>query len=432
MIKKTILFQGPCFTRSGYGDHSRDLLKSLKMMDKYDVKIIPTRWGNTPQDQVNSETEFGRWMLERVTTQVTQKPDIFIQISVANEFQPRGSYNIGITAGVETSICPKDFIDGSNKMDLIIVPSQFTRKNLLGTVYQEKDKQSGQIIGEHRITKPVEVLFEGVDLDVFLTNPKTDVDILKQVETEFNFLMVGHWLKGDIGQDRKDIGMTIKTIASVFQYIPKEKRPGLIIKTSHAGFSVLDREIVREKIESVISNLGDKCLPIYLIHGDLSENEMSGLYNHPKVKAMVSFTKGEGYGRPLAEFATTGKPIIVSKWSGQTDFLPEPHTIYLDGTLTDVHESAADKFILKESKWFTVNYSDAANKIFDLFNNYDAHLSKSTPLKQHIKQNFNLTLMKQKFQEMLEQYTDNIPKVLPFNLPKLNKDIKVPKLQKVK
>ena len=420
MNTQTLVFQGPVFTRSGYGDHSRDLLKSLKMMDKYDIKIIPLRWGNTPQNQVNGADEFGRWMLERVITQITEKPDVFMQISVANEFQPLGHYNIGITAGVETTIIPKDFIDGVNKMDLTLVPSKFTKDVLVGTVYQHKDKNTGQIVGESKTTKPVEVLFEGVDIEVFL-NPNKDLDVLSEVHTEFNFLTVGHWLKGNIGQDRKDIGMVIKTFATVFQTVPKAKQPGLIVKTSSAGFSVIDRENMRERIEEITKTFGETCPPIYLIHGDMSETEMAALYHHPKVKAMVSFTKGEGYGRPLAEFTLTGKPILVSGWSGHVDFLPVENTVFLDGSLTQVDESAADTFILKEAQWFTVNYSNAAGLMYDVFNNYKTYFEKSKGLIKNTLKNFTLEKMNEVFGNILKSNVKEQPKLVPIKLPKLQK-----------
>jgi glycosyltransferase involved in cell wall biosynthesis len=431
MSKPLLVYQAPVFTRSGYGDHSRDILKSLFKMDKYDVKVVPTRWGNTPQNQVDPTSEFGKQVFSNVVTQVDRKPDIFMQMSVANEFEAKGNYNIGITAGVETTLIPREFIDGSNKMDLVIVPSQFTKQVMQQTGYQEKNKQTGQVINEHRITKPIEVLFEGVNTSIY-SNPNVELSELDKLETDFNFLFVGHWLKGDLGQDRKDIGMVIKTFSTVFKYLPKDKRPGLILKTSHAGFSVIDRENIREKIENTVKSLGVDIPKIYLLHGDLSEDEMASLYHHPKVKAMVSFTKGEGYGRPLAEFATTGKPIIVSGWSGYTDFLPKENTVYLDGSLTNVHESASDKFLLKESQWFTVNYSDAANKLYKVFNEYDSFLKQSSGLKTNIEQNFNLDKMDEVFVEMMEKYTSSVPQVKPFNLPKLNKQkMQLPKLKKV-
>ena len=429
-MKPTLVFQGPIFTRSGYGDHCRDLMKSLRKMDKYDIKIIPLRWGNTPQNQVDGESEFGRWMLERVISGIEQKPDVFMQVSVANEFEPKGHYNIGVTAGVETTIAPKDFIDGSNKMDLILVPSEFTKQNLGGTVYQQKDQASGQIVGEIRTNTPIEVLFEGVDTEIFSKGSGNDV--LANVKEDFNFLIVGHWLKGDLGQDRKDIGMAIKTFATVFQYLPKDKRPGLIVKTSHAGFSVIDREATREKLENVLKPLGDKCPSVYLIHGDMEETDMSNLYHHPKVKAMISFAKGEGYGRPMAEFTLTGKPILASGWSGQVDFLPETNTVLLEGTLTNVHESAADQFIMKEAQWFTVNYSNAANKIYDVYNNYSTYLEKSKGLRENTLKNFTLDKMHDKFENIMNTYVKSAPKLVPFNVPKLNTSkMQIPKLNKV-
>jgi hypothetical protein len=420
MNKQTLVFQGPVFTRSGYGDHSRDLLKSLKMMDRYDIKIVPMRWGNTPQNQLDPSTEFGRWMMERVITQITEKPDVFMQVSVANEFQPIGHYNIGVTAGVETTIVPKDFIDGTNKMDLTLVPSKFTKDVLIGTVYQQKDKNSGNVVGEFRVTKPVEVLFEGVDVGVFL-NPSKDIDVLSEVTTDFNFLTVGHWLKGNLGQDRKDIGMVIKTFATVFQNLPKEKQPGLIVKTSSAGFSVMDRENMRERIEELTKSFGDTCPPIYLIHGDLSETEMASLYHHPKVKAMVSFTKGEGYGRPLAEFTLSGKPILVSGWSGHVDFLPTEHSVLLEGTLTQVDESASDNFILKEAQWFSVNYSNAAGLMYDVFNKYKVYTEKSKGLIKNTLNRFTLEKMNEVFDSIMKSYAVEQPKIVPIKLPKLEK-----------
>ena len=428
-MKQTLVFQGPIFTRSGYGDHCRDLMKSLRKMDKYDIKIIPLRWGNTPQNQVDGSTEFGKWMLERVIPQIEQKPDVFMQVSVANEFEPKGYYNIGVTAGVETTICPMDFIEGGNKMDLILVPSNFTKQVMITTGYQQKNQQTGEIVSETRLTTPVEVLFEGVDVEIF--SKGNGKDVLANVKEDFNFLIVGHWLKGDLGQDRKDIGMAIKTFATVFQYLPKDKRPGLIVKTSHAGFSVIDREQTREKIENVLKPFGDKSPSVYLIHGDMEETDMSNLYHNSKVKAMLSFAKGEGYGRPMAEFTLTGKPIIASGWSGHTDFLPPEHAVLLEGSLTNVHESAADQFLMKEAQWFTVQYSNAANKIYDVYNNYNIYSKKSEGLKSNTLANFTLDKMNEVFTKLMEN-TKAQPKVIGFNAPKLNKTkMQLPKLNKL-
>ena len=418
MSKPLLVFQAPIATRSGYGDHSRDILKSLFDLDRYDIKVVPTRWGNTPQDQINPQTEFGQKILQNIVTQLDRQPDIFIQVSVANEFRKVGLYNIGITAGVETTIAPQEFIQGSNNMDLIITPSQFTKDVLLKTSFDQVDKNTKQKVGELKLQKPVEVLFEGVDTTIF--NTKSSKSILDSVDTDFNFLFVGHWLAGDLGHDRKDVGMMIQTFCTVFKDLPKKQQPGLILKTSQAGFSVMEREGVSNKIKDVTNQFGDKCPPIHLVFGDLSESELNDLYNDDKVKAKIMFTKGEGYGRPLAEFATTGKPIIVSKWSGHTDFLPEENTVYLEGELKQVHKSAANKFLLEQSKWFNVDYSKAAGQIFDVYKNYKKHLKKSEGLKVNINKNFTLDRMTSKLGEILDKYV-KVQQKVELKLPEIKK-----------
>ena len=418
MSKPLLVFQAPVATRSGYGDHSRDILKSLFELDRYDIKVVPTRWGNTPQDQLDPSTEFGQKVIQNIAVQLDRKPDIFIQISVANEFRKVGNYNIGITAGVETTIAPQEFLQASNQMDLIITPSQFTKDILLKTSYDQVDKNTKQKVAEIKLQKPVEVLFEGLNTEVF--NGKSSKSILDSVDTDFNFLFVGHWLQGDLGQDRKDVGMMIQTFCTVFKDLPKNQQPGLILKTSQAGFSVMEREGISQRIKEVTNQFGDKCPPIHLVFGDLSESELNDLYNDEKVKAMLMFTKGEGYGRPLAEFASTGKPILVSKWSGYTDFLPEENTVYLEGELKNVHKSAANKFLLKEAKWFSVDYSKAASKIFDVYKNYKTHLKKSAGLKTNIVNNFNLTKQTEILKSILDKYI-KVQERIELKLPEIKK-----------
>ena len=244
--------------------------------------------------------------------------------------------------------------------------------------------------------------------------------ILESVDTDFNFLFVGHWLAGDLGHDRKDVGMMIKTFCTVFKNLPKGKQPGLILKTSSAGFSVGEREGISKKIKQLTKEYGDKCPPIHLVWGDLTESELNTLYNDNKVKAMISFTKGEGYGRPLAEFATTGKPIIVSHWSGFKDFLPKENTVYLEGELGEVHESSQNKFLLKESKWFNVDYTKAAQKILDVHRNYNVYLKQSEGLKSNIINNFSLSKMTIKLGEILDKYV-KIQQHIELKLPEIKK-----------
>lgn len=417
-MKPTLVFQAPIATRSGYGDHARDLLHSLYKLDKFDIKVISTRWGQTPMDALNYDNEFHKWVIENIIPGIQQKPDIYIQVTVPNEFQPLGFYNIGITAAIETTHCALDWVHGCNRMDLIIVPSEHSKKSLVDTIYNEQDKQTGKLIAQHKIQKPIEILFEGFDEFDFGTDTVATISELDAIKEDFAFLFVGHWLRGDLGEDRKNVGMMIKTFAMAFKN--EKVKPALVLKTSSAGFSVIDRETTIKKIRSVLGS-DYKSVPIYLLHGDLTPAQMNGLYEHPKVKAMLNFTKGEGFGRPLLEFSLTGKPVIVSNWSGHLDFL-KSGAVLLEGDLKPVHESAADQFLLKESQWFNVNISKALITIKDVYKNYNKYKIESSQLGKQNKQNFGLSKMTEGFDGILNQYgiyTKIQPKFQQLQLPKL-------------
>jgi len=427
--KPTLVFQGPIATRSGYGDHARDLLYSLYKLDKFNIKIISTRWGMTPMDALNYSIPFNKWIIENIIPGLNEKPDIYVQVTVPNEFQPAGFYNIGITAAIETTACSIDWIAGCNRMDFVIVPSEHAKLSLTGTMYNEVDKVTNQIVRQHKVTKPVEVLFEGFDEDIFGTDTVKTVDCLDGVKEDFAFLFVGHWLRGDFGEDRKNVGMMIKTFSMAFKN--EKVKPALVLKTSSATFSVRDREFIIKNIKNALGNDYGK-VPVYLLHGDLTPSDMNGLYEHSKVKAMLNFTKGEGFGRPLLEFSLTGKPVIVSNWSGHLDFL-KSGAVLLEGELRNVHESAADNFLLKESQWFNVNISKALLTIKDVYKNYDKYKTASFQLGKQNKQNFGLKNMTKLFENILSQY-DVYSKVQPkfqqLQLPKLKK-LELPKLNKL-
>jgi glycosyltransferase involved in cell wall biosynthesis len=417
-MKPTLIFQAPIATRSGYGDHARDLLYSLYKLDKFDIKIISTRWGNTPMDALNYSNEFHNWIVNNIVTNVNEKPDIYMQVTVPNEFQALGHYNIGITAGIETTACALDWIHGCNRMDLIITPSEHAKISLVGTIYNEADRNTNQIIKEHKIEKPVEVLFEGFDENFFGTQKQIEIKELNSIKENFCFLFVGHWLQGNLGEDRKNIGMMIKSFAMAFKN--EKEKPALVLKTSSATFSVLDREKMIAKIKDALGSDYGK-VPVYLLHGELGFDGINGLYNHPKVKAMLNFTKGEGFGRPLLEFSLTGKPVIVSGWSGHLDFLKEG-AVLLDGELKEVHESAVDQFLLKEAKWFNVNISKAISLIKDVYSNYDKYKVNATKLSKINKEKFSLSKMTELFDVLLNKYgiyTKVQPKFQQLQLPKL-------------
>lgn len=421
-MKKTVLIQAPVATRSGYGAHSRDLALALIKSDQYEVMIAPTRWGSTPMTALDDSSEDTMLIRSRIlgSNTLERKPDIYIQVTIPNEFQPIGEFNIGITAGIETDLAAAEWVEGCNRMDLVIATSKHSAEVLKNSIYDKRD-QNGQTLGTVKLEKPIEVLFEGIDQSIYHKIQSKEIkgrvkQALSQIKEDFAFLVVGHWLQGDMGQDRKDIGMTIHTFLQAFKN--KKNKPALVLKVSLGGFSEVEIHELRRRIRAIIGMNEEANLPnVYLLSDELTDPEMNELYNHPKIKAMVSLTKGEGFGRPMLEFGTTGKPILASKWSGQLDFLSEEYSWLIPGELTNVHHTAVNDWIIKDSKWFTANYGYAAMLIADTYNNYKTYVDKSSDFRKRIKSEFTLEHMQQLLINIVDKYTTAT--VQPVALPKL-------------
>lgn len=414
MNKPFLLFRGPVETISGYGGHARDVLKSLYDMNLFDIKIDSSMWGYTPKTALDVENNlFHRWIKDNIIFQLNQQPDVYVQVTVANEFQPLGKYNIGITAGTETTMIPKDWIEGCNKMNRIIVPSNFSKSVMLSTQYND--------MMPNRIGTPIDVLFEGVDTSIYkkvyeLEKPKI-YKVLDSIPNDFCFLFVGHWINGDLGEDRKDVGMLIRTFSQCFKN--HVRQPGLVLKTSSATFSVKERERLKENIQKLVKDI-ENPPSIYLLFGELSDNEMNLLYNHPQIKSFITFTKGEGFGRPMLEFSMSGKPVIAPKWSGHMDFLTEEESILINGKLKQIHQSATNQFLIPNSQWFQIDYVDASSKMIDVYENYNKYLHKSEELRIKNMEMFSLENMTKKLESIMMKCLGE-QRLNESSLPKLMK-----------
>jgi glycosyltransferase involved in cell wall biosynthesis len=430
MAKPLVIVSCPIDTFSGYGARSRDIVKALFKTGKYDIKIMPQRWGNTPYGALNADIAEEKQILDNYypAPQLQSQPDVWIQITVPNEFQPVGKYNIGITAGIETTICAPTWIEGINKMNLTLVSSEHAKKVFEESKFERRNKTTNASEGTLVLEKPIQVLFEGADLEKYF--PMSDdeipadelVEALDEIETDFNFLFVGHWLPGGFGEDRKNVGLMIRMFLEAFKN--KKNAPGLILKVSHGPASIMDREEILKKIDAIKNEVKTATLPnIYLLHGELEDSQMNFLYNHPKVKAMLSFTKGEGFGRPLLEFTLSQKPLLASGWSGHLDFLDPEFANLIPGEVKAVDKSAVNDFILEQGGWFNVDQGYAIGLMKDVFENYKKYLPKAKQLAFRNKQNFSLEKMTEKLDAIFEAF---VPKKVELKLPKIDK-IELPK-----
>jgi glycosyltransferase involved in cell wall biosynthesis len=426
-MKPLCVVSCPLDTFSGYGARSRDFVKALIQLkdSEWDIKIMPQRWGECPWNFLSQDDPLRQRFIGGI--EPNKRPDVWMQITVPNEFQPVGHFNIGISAGIETTIYPGEFIEGNNRMNLNLVSSEHSKQVALATNFEKRDNNTQQVIGQIKVEKPTEVLFEGLDLEKYNKNPQNS-GLLKDIPEDFCFLYTGHWLPGDFGEDRKNTGLMIKTFLESFN-TPAKQKPALILKTNHINYSLLDREEILKKINDIKNQVSGTLPNIYLVHGEMTDDEMNQLNNDNKVKAFVSFTKGEGYGRPLAEAAITGKPTIVSNWSGHKDFIHPDYNVLIGGELKPVHPSSANQFLLKESHWFNINTDIASRAMKDVFKDYKKYWEKSRKQTQYLKDNWSFDKMVEKLNTLLPK-VEAAPQIQPLNLPKLKK-IELPKLKKI-
>jgi glycosyltransferase involved in cell wall biosynthesis len=432
MNKQLVVISGPVDTFSGYGARSRDIVKTLISSGKYDIKIMSQRWGSTPFGFLQEDNPEHKKIMDCIlkTPQIDRQPDVWIQITVPNEMQKIGKYNILITAGIETTVCDPSWIDGCNRADLVIVSSNHAKQVFETSKFEERDQRTNQVFRKIELTTPVEVLFEGIDTNIYKKLdllPNVEVkETLDSIKEEFCFLFVGHWLQGNFGADRKDIGGLVETFLRTFK--DKQPRPALILKTNGASCSILDREEILSKINQIQQSLTGVLPNIYLLHGELSDNDINVLYNHPKVKTMVSFTKGEGFGRPLLEFTVSQKPVIASNWSGHKDFLSEDKSVLLGGQLKPLDQSAVvPNMLIQGSQWFNVDYKAASKTLEDVWKSYKKYLDLGKRQAYKSRTEFSLDKMGEKLMSILE---NKVPIHQEIKLPNMN-NIKLPKIQAI-
>lgn len=343
---KTVVLRGPVLTQSGYGVHSRQVAKWLLNRGDVDVKFIATPWGDTPWIVHRGAYGglAGQIMERSVSPDGAAGSDVSIQLQLPNEWDPKLSrVNVGITAAVETDRCHPDWVTACNAMHSIIVPSQHAKQCLAN---------SGNV------TKPIIVVPESYSEAI--TAP--ELPTLADFPTPFNFLVFGQLTGNNPNSDRKNIFFTIKWLCEVFK---NDKDVGIIVKTNAGRNSKIDRNLVTNLMKQLLSEVRKGPGPkFYLLHGDMSDQEVASLYRHPQVKALVALTRGEGYGLPILEAAASGLPIIATGWSGHLDFLKHGKFISVYYQLGEVHPSRVDnRIFVKGARWANPSEEDFKKRV---------------------------------------------------------------------
>lgn len=436
MNKPVCIIEAPTLSRSGYGDMSNKFALSMINHPKFETKIVPTRWGACPSKFSENDglTANEKIIFDHLLRQpLSKQPELFIKVGLPTEMRKVGKYNILITAGIETNLPSPQFVESMNIADLNIVISSFLKDVFLKAKYQKQYNDGSGRSEEVSVNKPVEVCFIGVDDGVFKQINSTSNEInlaMQKIKEDFCFLFVGMWTHSNgLYSDRKDVGMLIKTFLKAFRGV--KNKPALILKTSGATTSVMDRNECLAKIKAIKNEVGGDDLPnVYLLHGDFTQEQMNEIYNHEKVKAHINFSHGEGFGIPLLEASFSGKPIITTDWSGHLDFLDKDTAVLLQGDVRPIQPESVNEWLVKDSQWFYVNYEKAEERIQNIPHVYEKLAAKGLKAMEKNRELFNTRKMQELVHSIVNKYVPEFAVEQSIILPKLKK-IELPKLAKV-
>ena len=330
---KNVVIRAPLLSRSGYGVHSRQIFHYLLQKENINLRTQIVPWGMTPWYTNPEECGGLAGEAMRRTSQPGESHDISFQVILPNEWDASlAKFNVGVTAGVETTLCnPEWCTEHCNKMNLVIVPSEHTKNAFMNSAPVQTDIR---VVPESYFS---ELLEEPDDLNLGL-------------ETNFNFLTVGVLTGISPETDRKNLFYLIKWFLETFNQDPDV---GLIVKTNRGRETTIDKRLTGQLLSDLLKELGHTGTPkVYLLHGDMSRKEMNSLYRDEKVKALVSATRGEGFGLPILEASVAGLPVIATNWSAHTEFMNRGKWIKVDYELRPIGAQRVDNAIFMDNSWW--------------------------------------------------------------------------------
>lgn len=384
-FKRKVLLRAPLLTVSGYGVHCRQIFDYLYSRNDLELTVQVLNWGSTPWivDKHAEDGLIGKIMM--CSKPIKEKFDVSVQVQLPDEWdESLAHHNIGVSAFVETDICNPMWLDKVNKMNEVIVPSNFVKEVVFNT---------------GNVKKNIEVIPEHYNYNIDKKQNKENFHFDKK----FNFLILGQLTGDNPDNDRKNIENMIKWYCEEFK---DNRNVNLILKTNSGRCSLNDRSRTVARVSEIVDrNRKGKYPTIDVLHGNLTSKEIASLFKNNKIKCLLSATRGEGYGLPLVDAAASAMPIVVPAYSGHMEFLEKENICSLNYKMSQIPPNRIDaRIFMKDSKWAEVDGDDFKNKIRDVFENYTAYRKKAQRMQQRVRNNFSRESVFEKYDQFFEKY----------------------------
>ena len=399
--KIVVHLRAPVLSLSGYGVHSRQIIDYLLSDDRFMVCLESINWGNCAY--IHNDDRIPQYYACRSRyEEATNKKipfDLSIQVTIPNEFQKKAKVNIGVTAGIEVDRCTAVWLQKCNEMDMIVVPSEFSKGVLEKTTAEWKNTRTGET-GEYKIERPIVVMPEWFERP----EPANSSIAGLGFPTKVNLLHVGQWgNKGGFGEDRKNIADLVRYF---FTFFKDREDVGLVLKVNTVNNSEKDFHFTQDKINQIKVNFGNPKCKVYLLHDTLTTEEMWDLYRHPQIHGFISLTHGEGYGLPLLEAAAAGLPVLATDWSGHLDFLRKKNGfIPLDYEMIDIPDCQIWEGVIdKGARWAKVDEKDLKRKWKRFVDSPQPVVKKARENVAWLDDNFSKNAVMKKWREFFDKY----------------------------